>query len=210
MLTLTWITILKTYKKSVKATNEIKILKKWIIPYTILITLLFMFSAFPFKLIGKNFVNVIYFINSVIFFVMATYLLFSPKLLFNISKSFSLQTPNPLKSKELYAIDNLLIENQYFLDKKMNLNKFTSIINKNQVQIRKILKDNNYNNFKDYLNSFRVYYMKDLIDQGFLNTYSIDAALKKSGFSSHQTMSRNFKKHYNITVKEYWQNVKST
>ena len=141
---------------------------------------------------------------------MATYLLFSPKLLVNISKSFSLKTSNPLKSIELLVIDNLLIKKQYFLDKKMNLNKFTARINKNPVEIRNIIKENNYDNFKDYLNSFRVYYLKDLIDNGFLKRYSIDTALKKSGFGSHQTMSRTFKKHYNITVKEYWQKVKST
>ena len=98
---------------------------------------------------------------------------------------------------------------KYFLDKKMNLNKFTAIINKNPLLIRKIIKENNYDNFRDYLNSFRIYYLKDLIDKGFLYTYSIDTALKKSGFGSHQTMSRNFKKHFNTTVNEYWQKVKS-
>ena len=210
ILTLIWINIQKTYNITAKATIEKKILKKWIIPYTLLITLFFIFSAFPSKLFGKNFVNVFYFINSVILFIMATYLLFSPKLLVNISKSFSLKTPNPLKSKELLVIDNLLSKKQYFLDNKMHLIKFTAIINKNPVQIRNILKENNYENFKDYLNSFRAKYLKDLIDKGFLNTYSIDTALKQSGFNSHQTMSRTFKKHYNTTVKEYWQKVKST
>ena len=210
LLALVWINVLKTYNKTAKATNEKKILRKWIIPYTLLITLFFMFSAFPSKLIGKNFVNIFYFINSLVLFIMSTYLLFSPKLLVNISKSFSLKTPNSLKSIELLDIDNLLLKKQCFLDTKMNLNKFTVIINKNPVKIRKILKQNNYENFKDYLNSFRVYYLKDLIDKGFLNTYSIDTALKKSGFGSHQTMSRTFKKYYNTTVKEYWQKVKST
>ena len=210
ILTLIWINIQKTYNVTAKATIEKKILKKWIIPYTLLITLFFIFSAFPSKLFGKNFVNVFYFINSVILFIMATYLLFSPKLLVNISKSFSLKTTNPLKSKELLVIDNLLSKKQYFLDNKMHLIKFTAIINKNPVQTRKILKENNYDNFKDYLNSFRVKYLKDLIDKGFLNTYSIDTAMKKSGFGSHQTMSRTFKKHYNTTVKEYWQKMKST
>lgn len=210
ILTLIWINIQKTYNITAKATIEKKILKKWIIPYTLLKTLFFIFSAFPSKLLGENFVNVFYFINSVILFLMATYLLFSPKLLVNISKSFSLKTPNPLKSKELLVIDNLLSKKQYFLDNKMHLIKFTAIINKNPVQIRNILKENNYENFKDYLNSFRAKYLKDLIDKGFLNTYSIDTALKQSGFNSHQTMSRTFKKHYNTTVKEYWQKVKST
>jgi len=209
LLTLIWINILTTYNKVVKTTNEKKIFKKWIIPYTLLITLVFMFSAFPSKLIGKNFVNVIYFINSIILLIMATYLLFSPKLLVNISSSFSLKTLNPSKSIELIVIDNLLSKKQYFLDKKMNLNKFTAIINKNPLLIRKIIKENNYDNFRDYLNSFRIYYLKDLIDKGFLYTYSIDTALKKSGFGSHQTMSRNFKKHFNTTVNEYWQKVKS-
>jgi len=92
----------------------------------------------------------------------------------------------------------------------MNLNKFSLIINKNPVEIRKILNENNYDNFKDYLNSFRVFYLKDLIDKGFLKTYSIETALKKSGFGSHQTMSRTFKKHYKTTVKEYWQKVNSS
>ena len=210
LISLIWKNVLKTYIKTTKATNEKKILKKWIIPYTLLITISFMLSAFPSKLIGKDFVDIFYFINSIILLLMATYLLFSPKLLVNISKSFSLQTPNPIKSNDLLLIDNLIAENQYFLDKNMNLNKFTAIVNKNPVQIRKILKQNNYNNFKDYLNFFRIYYLKGLIDKGFLKTYSIDTALKKSGFGSHQTMSRTFKKHYNTTVKEYWQKMKST
>ncbi len=208
LLTMTWRMIITTYDKTAKATNEKKILKKWIIPYTLLITLSFMLSAFPSKLIGKNFVNIFYFINSIILLMMATYLLFSPKLLVNISKSFSLKTPNSSKSIELLVIDNLVLKKKYFLDTKMNLNKFTAIINKNPVKIRKILKQNNYDNFREYLNSFRVYYLKDLIDKGFLNTYSIDTALKKSGFGSHQTMSKTFKKYYNTTVKEYWQKTK--
>ena len=208
LLTMTWRMIIKTYDKTAKATNEKKILKKWIIPYTLLITLSFLLSAFPSKLIGKNFVNIFYFINSIILLMMATYLLFSPKLLVNISKSFSLKTPNSSKSIELLVIDNLVLKKKYFLDTKMNLNKFTAIINKNPVKIRKILKQNNYDNFREYLNSFRAHYLKDLIDKGFLNTYSIDTALKKSGFGSHQTMSKTFKKYYNTTVKEYWQKTK--
>lgn len=209
LLTLTWTRILKTFNKTPKATIEKKVLIKWVIPYTLLITISFIFSAFPSKLIGLNFVAILYFINTVVLFIMATYLLFNPKLLVNIYKSFSLKTPNAPKSKELLIIDNLLIENKYFLDKEMNLNKFTTIINRNPLQIRKILKSNNYNNFKEYLNSFRVDYLRELIDNGFLKTYSIDTAFKKSGFNSHQTMSRTFKKHYNTTAKEYWQKLKS-
>ena len=98
--------------------------------------------------------------------------------------------------------------NKFFICLVLNGDFFTDNFIANRD--RNIIKENNYDNFKDYLNSFRVYYLKDLIDKGFLNTYSIDTALKKSGFGSHQTMSRTFKKHYNITVKEYWQKVKST
>ena len=47
ILTLIWINIQKTYNVTAKATIEKKILKKWIIPYTLLITLFFIFSAFP-------------------------------------------------------------------------------------------------------------------------------------------------------------------
>ena len=210
LLTLTWTRILKTFNKTPKTTIEKEVLIKWVIPYTLLITLSFIFSIFPSKILGFNFVAILYFINSVVLFIMAIYLLFNPKLLGNIYKSFSLKKPNLIKSKELLVLNNLLTENQYFLDKTMNLNKFTVICNRNPVQVRKILNANNYNNFKEYLNSFRIYYLRELIDNGFLNTYSIDTAFKKSGFNSHQTMSRTFKKHYNTTAKEYWQKLKKT
>lgn len=210
VLILTWTSILKTYNKIAKATIEKEVLNKLIIPYTLLISVSFIFSIFPSKILGFNFVAILYFINSVVLFIMAIYLLFNPKLLGNIYKSFSLKKPNLIKSKELLVLNNLLTENQYFLDKTMNLNKFTVICNRNPVQVRKILNANNYNNFKEYLNSFRIYYLRELIDNGFLNTYSIDTAFKKSGFNSHQTMSRTFKKHYNTTAKEYWQKLKKT
>lgn len=210
VLILTWTSILKTYNKIAKATIEKEVLNKWIIPYTLLISVSFIFSIFPSKILGFNFVAILYFINSVVLFIMAIYLLFNPKLLGKIYKSFSLKKPNLIKSKELLVLNNLLTENQYFLDKTMNLNKFTVISNRNPVQVRKILKANNYNNFKEYLNFFRIYYLKELIDNDFLNTYSIDTAFKKSGFNSHQTMSRTFKKHYNTTAKEYWEKLKKT
>ena len=89
----------------------------------------------------------------------------------------------------------------------MSLIKFAGIINKSPVEIRRTLK---INNFKEYLNSFRAIHLKNLISSGYLNTYSVDAALKKSGFNSHQTMSRTFKINFKMTAKEYWEKLKST
>ena len=209
IIILTWHNISKIHNKT-KTTIEKQILKKWIIPYTILISIAFVVSGIPFKFFGIYYVSVFSFINSVVLFIMAIYLLFSPRLLVNISKSFIKKQQIISKSKDLIFLDKLLFKDKHYLDREMNLIKFAGIINKSPVEIRRTLKINNFNNFKEYLNSFRAIHLKNLISSGYLNTYSVDAALKKSGFNSHQTMSRTFKINFKMTAKEYWEKVKST
>ena len=54
-----------------------------------------------------------------------------------------------------------------------------------------------------YINSRRVEFACELIKEGYLETYSMDAIAEKSGFSSQKKFNRVFKLIMSLTPTEY-------
>lgn len=203
---LIWVNIKNSFSIIHKNSLKFKVLKKWILPYSILLTLWLLSTLIPGIIVANKVFVFFYFCSIAISLIMAFYLLVSPKLLIDISKSSKIASPILVNSitDEIKDLDFKMTKDNLFLKPEITITDFSRISKKTPDQIRLIIHNNQFLNFKDYLNSFRIVHFKDEIDKGILDTYSIEYVLKKSGFNSHQTMTRVFKKHYNMTAKEYW------
>lgn len=62
-------------------------------------------------------------------------------------------------------------------------------------------------NFKDLINSFRVLFAKNKIDNKYLESYTIESLAKTSGFNSRVTFFNVFKKDYFMSPTEYWKSI---
>ena len=63
------------------------------------------------------------------------------------------------------------------------------------------------NNFSDYINHFRVQKAESLIEANYLDKHTTVALGEKSGFNSHQSFFRAFKKVHQITPALFAQKI---
>ena len=60
-------------------------------------------------------------------------------------------------------------------------------------KIRSFIKTSNFNNFKNFINHYRIEYAVALIDRGYLEKHTINSLSVDSGFKSPVTFFRSFK-----------------
>ena len=60
-----------------------------------------------------------------------------------------------------------------------------------------------YTNFSDWRNSWRIDYAKDQIEQGVLDSITLQALGEQCGFATNNTFIRAFKKHAGFSPSEY-------
>lgn len=60
--------------------------------------------------------------------------------------------------------------------------------------------------FKELINMYRVEYAKRMIEEGFLDYYTLEALGNDAGFSSRTTFFNVFKKEIGTCPSEYWKN----
>ncbi|WP_297338569.1 AraC family transcriptional regulator [Algoriphagus sp.] len=63
--------------------------------------------------------------------------------------------------------------------------------------------------FKDLINSFRVSYAKEKIEDGYLESSTVESLAADSGFNSRITFYNVFKKEFSISPTEYWNSIKT-
>jgi len=110
-------------------------------------------------------------------------------------------------------IDFIITTQKLYLNPDFSLTELVFISQFSNSQIRNAIMANHSMNFRSYLNKFRVLYSEHLIKSNYLNTHSIVALGKESGFNSHQSFFRAFKKLHNMTPgqfrKKYFDNDSS-
>lgn len=140
-------------------------------------------------------------------FLTSTYVLLNPELSLQITKLiFNSKKRTVENSNTLDLIDQLnsLIKNNHlYLDYDFNLTTLSSKSGISSNTIRETISASGFKNYSAYINSFRINHSEKLIQDGFLNTYSLETLSKESGFQSEATFYRVFKKNHNCTPKEY-------
>jgi AraC-like DNA-binding protein len=108
------------------------------------------------------------------------------------------------ENKDIIAILNNIITNKkLFLNANYNIANLSADSNFSIIKIRETIKDSGYNNYSEFINSFKINYANGLINEGYLDKFSIESLSKESGFQSEVTFYRIFKKINGCTPKEY-------
>lgn len=213
-LILQWIII---YKHRAQLSNQNKQkLFKWVFRFTILQSL-YLVSLF-FTVLLVMFYPEIYdkFIFSDIpailtiffFFTISIYLFWNQEILAKL-KNFHPKNEihaSPLQ-KSFNDISIQVVQNEYFTDQELSLHKLSILLDINYKELSFIISNQNLN-YNSWLNGLRIEYSMQLIKDGFLDRYSVDALAKKSGFNSKNTFYRSFKKITEVTPVKFHESNK--
>lgn len=101
-------------------------------------------------------------------------------------------------------IQNSLTEQKIYLDSSLTLRKLSSNLGLTENEIRELIKINTNENFNDFVNRHRVEHSISLMQLSFLESNSIVSLGTESGFRSHHTFFRAFKKLKNTTPNKYY------
>lgn len=159
------------------------------------------------------------------YFLLGSYLLLNPAVLYGLpfietkETAFSglgnrssieetkpgLQTPAPLIEfeEELQKLIAYFDTEKPFLQKGLSIAEVSVSLNLSQRNISFILNNHLGLRFNDFVNSYRVKYMLDKIDAGYLSEFTLESLAEKAGFSSVRTFNRAFSKIHNMSPSDY-------
>jgi AraC-like DNA-binding protein len=103
----------------------------------------------------------------------------------------------------LIKIDTIIQEKMLFTDQNFNLQKLSQILPIKSVEISKVLRYKGYNNFNSYLNTLRINYIKQLLNETDLQKVTLMYIYTKAGFQNQSTFNRVFKQIEGVTPSEY-------
>lgn len=141
----------------------------------------------------------------------ASYILLNPTLLLNISKTNSPTKKTIIEDNRIidfyFDLNKLITTNQLYLDANYTLTNLSNDSGISAITIRDVISQNGFENYSRYINSFRISHAETLIQNGYLENFSIESLSKNSGFQSEVTFYRVFKKNNKCTPNQYRQNL---
>ncbi|MCH7396975.1 helix-turn-helix domain-containing protein [Belliella sp. DSM 107340] len=106
-------------------------------------------------------------------------------------------------------IEHLLHNEQVFLIKGINLPEFSKRIGIPSKTISAVINRYFGKRFNELINSYRVQFAKEKIEDGYLDDYTIDSLSENVGFNSRVTFFNAFKKETGSSPNEYWKNFQN-
>ncbi|WP_265132340.1 helix-turn-helix domain-containing protein [Chryseobacterium oranimense] len=102
-------------------------------------------------------------------------------------------------------IEESMTRNMLFKDVKFNLSSLSVAMNVNSTYISKAIRYKGYPNFNNYLNVYRINYVKKLFGEIDFQKTTLMYVYTEAGFSNQSTFNRVFKQIEGITPSEYVQ-----
>jgi AraC-like DNA-binding protein len=224
--------LISDFKKSnenIQIQTQILKVVKWLKTFTWIFTTIlfgFLFLSFFFNKFSIENYNI--FINlvqsvllSVSFFTLSSYILINPAILDGLPFiKYILQDSiitNKKESRpfiienfeiEIAQIENYMKDQQVFLDPNISLTQISASLSIPIKALSYIINNHFQVRFNDYINQNRIDHFSKMLNEDYLNNYTIDALIKKSGFSSKSTFHAAFKKIHNCTPSQYIANNK--
>jgi AraC-like DNA-binding protein len=131
------------------------------------------------------------------FFTISGYLLWHQDLL----RRLKYVNLSPL-SQDLSNITKRIKLEKYFIDPHLNIEKLSDLLTINSKDLSQLIRQD-YSNFNKWINSVRIEYSLELLKEGYLNQYSVEALSEAAGFKSKNTFYRAFKEITNTTPIKY-------
>ena len=156
------------------------------------------------------------------FFIISTYLLTHPSILAGLpfikykktasnlvlNKTDSIPYIEPDYSTEIEIITNYFETKKPYLIKGLNISQVSVEINIPTKLISFIINKHFEMRFNEFINKYRVEYIKEKINERYLDAYTLNSLSKDAGFSNLTTFIAAFKKTENCTPSEYLFNLK--
>lgn len=139
-------------------------------------------------------------------------LLFVPNLLYGIALTEPIYkikySSSKLTESEKDEILNQLStfikrEEKPFLNEKISLAEVSKLLNIGAQQLSQVINEKTNQNFNDFINFYRIEEAKNLLISSIYSKLTIDAIAQKAGFHSKSAFYTAFKKHTEITPKEF-------
>ncbi|RZM29859.1 MAG: helix-turn-helix domain-containing protein [Pedobacter sp.] len=107
-------------------------------------------------------------------------------------------------TENLYKLQNLISSEHLFLEKRLRLKEIAQRVNLTPHELSALLNNHYRKSFADFINIFRVNYVKEkLRSSSSLQQLTIEALGDQAGFSSKSTFFFAFKKHTGMSPLEY-------
>ncbi|WP_162339411.1 helix-turn-helix domain-containing protein [Cyclobacterium salsum] len=101
-------------------------------------------------------------------------------------------------------IISLLEDEKVFLEGKLDLAQFSKILGIQKNQVSHVINDEFGKRFSELVNQYRIKHAVQLIQEGYLDDYTLAALAEQAGFNSRITFFNAFKKEMGISPSEYW------
>ncbi len=221
-----WRTIINFKKSNIRQIMpvQLSIVLKWVKVFTWIFTFVLLgliFLSFLYSLAPNNhfFQMVVFaqgFLLSTCFLILSSYMLINPSILiglpfikYNSNESISSKEKGTrpfilndyaieierietyMKSSHPYLIANITLA-LVAVELKISTRELSYIIN-NYYKLR----------FTDFINQYRIEYFTQMLNEGKLDSYTIEALIKNAGFSSKSSFHSAFKKIHNCTPSQY-------
>lgn len=115
-----------------------------------------------------------------------------------------------IENDYFYDIKDFFINSKKFLDPKYGIAKLSIDLEIRSDLIRDSIKENTQMSVPTYINSLRIKHACELIDNGYLNKYSMNSLIDQSGFGSQPTFNRIFRSLKNQSPSEYTNRLSDT
>ncbi|WP_419867971.1 helix-turn-helix domain-containing protein [Chryseobacterium sp. CT-SW4] len=93
-----------------------------------------------------------------------------------------------------------------YRDPKLDITKLSTQLEVSYSYLSKVIRIKGYKNFNNYINQYRIEYVKTLLDQSDLQKVTLMYIYTEAGFTSQSTFNRVFKQFEGITPSEYISN----
>ncbi|KMQ68210.1 hypothetical protein ACM39_10225 [Chryseobacterium sp. FH2] len=112
---------------------------------------------------------------------------------------------NENMEKLFSKIEESMTANMLFKDVKFNLSALSVALEVNSTYISKAIRYKGFPNFNNYLNTYRINYVKKLFNEVDFQKTTLMYVYTEAGFSNQSTFNRVFKQIEGITPSEYFQ-----
>lgn len=156
------------------------------------------------------------------FFIITSYLLFRPTVLYGfpfinnsqdnkVGKKLN-QTEVKIKGyeSEIVRITNYFKDNKPYIKNNLSINEVAMAIEIPARDVSFIINNHFQQRFSDFVNMHRIQHFINEVENGNLNKFTIEFIAKASGFSSITTFNRAFKKTYTISPSDYLQQLNTS
>ncbi len=222
-----WSLIIKFKKenKNIEIEKQIKDVIKWLKLFawasTIMIIaflLLLIFKIIYDSILGIGFMYLLpNFLISATFFILSTYLLTHPNILLGFpfikykeikselfkNDAFKLAVIEEDYSEQIDTLNQYITSKNAYLTKGLNISDVAVNTGIPVKQLSFII-NNHFNlRFNDFINKYRIEYINEKINNGYLDTYTLKTLYGEAGFTSQNTFINAFKKINKASPSEY-------